>query len=133
ETGITFGTKLEKAYDANFIEDTTWSHLAVTWAKGVGVTAHVRSATCALEETKSEAGTGAVPDAVGTLYFGDNRSSAVSGETHTSLASANGTFDLIRIYNHSLTATELNADCNNTAYLHHLEITSTASTIASAG
>src|SRR5690606_6540859 len=55
ETGITFGTKLEKAYDANFIEDTTWSHLAVTWAKGVGVTAHVRSATCALEETKSEA------------------------------------------------------------------------------
>lgn len=122
EAGITYGTSLKKVYDANGIDDTQWSHVTVTWS-ATGMRVYVKDASCGSQYDESLAATGVIHASTGTLYIGDNRSTAVDGETHTDLASANGTFDLVRIYNHAQTATEVSANCANTASLHHLEVT----------
>ena len=122
EAGITFGTSLKKVYDANGIDDTQWKHVSVTWS-ATGMRVYVLNSSCGTDYDESLAATGGIHASTGTLYIGDNRSSAVDGETHTDLASANGTFDLVRIYNHAQTATEVAANCANTASLHHLEVT----------
>ncbi len=122
EAGITYGTSLKKVYDANGIDDTQWSHVTVTWT-ATGMRVYVKNADCSSQYDESLSATGVIHASTGTLYIGDNRTSAVDGETHTELASANGTFDLVRIYNHAQTATEVSANCANTASLHHLEVT----------
>ncbi len=122
EAGITYGTSLKKVYDANGIDDTQWSHVTVTWT-ATGMRVYVKNSDCSSQYDESLAATGVIHASTGTLYIGDNRTSAVAGETHTELASANGTFDLVRIYNHAQTATEVSSNCANTASLHHLEVT----------
>lgn len=122
EAGITYGTSLKKIYDANGIDDTQWKHVSVTWS-ATGMRVYVLNSSCGTEYDESLAATGGIHASTGTLYIGDNRTSAVAGETHTELASANGTFDLVRIYNHAQTATEVSSNCANTASLHHLEVT----------
>lgn len=125
EAGITYGTSLKKVYDANGIDDTQWSHVTVTWS-ATGMRVYVKNSDCSSRYDESLAATGVIHVSTGTLYIGDNRSTAVDGETHTELASANGTFDLVRIYNHAQTATEVSANCANMASLHHLEVTAGA-------
>lgn len=125
EAGITYGTTLRKVYDANGIDDTQWSHVTVTWS-ATGMRVYVKNADCGSRYDESLATTGVLSLSIGTLYIGDNRSTAISGETHTDVASANGTFDLVRIYNHEQTASEVAANCANTASLHHLEVTTDA-------
>jgi MSHA biogenesis protein MshQ len=125
EAGITLGTSLRKVYDANGIDDTQWSHVTVTWS-ATGMRAYVKNADCSTRYDESLAVTGLVNVNTGTLYIGDNRSTAVDGETHTDLASANGTFDVVRIYDHAQTPTEVSANCANAASLHHLEVTTEA-------
>ncbi len=126
EAGITFGTSLKKVYDANGVDDTQWSHLTVTW-DATGMKVYVKNADCSARYEESLAATGVIHADTGTLYIGDNRSSAVDGETHSSLASANGTFDIVRIFDHAQSAAEVSANCANTTSLHHLEVTSATS------
>lgn len=121
EAGITLGTTLRKVYDANGVDDRQWSHMSVTWS-ATGMRVYVKNADCSARYDESLAAAGGVHLSTGTLYIGDNRSSAVDGETHSSLASANGTFDLVRIFNHEQTPAEVSANCANTASLHHLEV-----------
>jgi MSHA biogenesis protein MshQ len=67
---------------------------------------------------------GSLDTSIGTLYVGDNRSSATpSGATSRS---ANGYIDELRVYNYELSAVELSADMSISHScappLHHLEI-----------
>jgi len=119
---ITVGTSQRDVYDANGMDDTQWSHVTVTW-NGSTMRAYVKNADCSTEWDESNTASGSIHADTGTLYFGDNRSTAITGGYHDSLHSANGTFDLIRIYNHAQTPTEVSDNCANTASLHHLEVT----------
>ena len=121
EAGITYGTSLRKVYDANGIDDVQWSHVTVTWS-ATGMRVYVKNTDCSTRYDSSLSTTGLIPVGTGTLYIGDNRSTAISGETHTDVASANGTFDIVRIYNHAQTPTEVAANCANSQSLHHLEV-----------
>lgn len=122
---ITVGTSQKDVYDAGGMDDTQWSHITVTW-DGSTMRAYVKNANCSAAWEDSVSASGVIHASTGTLYFGDNRSTAITGGYHDSLASANGTFDLIRIYNHAQTAAEINANCANTANLHHMEVTAGA-------
>lgn len=106
------------------MSDGAWWHITVTWKLVLGGGAS-RIRTYVNGSLMSEASFSiAVPglaSGIGTLYLGDNRSSATSVQN-----SAIGRFDTVRLYNHELTTTEINADRTASpacSLLHHLELT----------
>lgn len=111
-------------YQHNVMSDGAWWHVTVTWKLVLGSGAS-RIQTFVNGSLQSSASfTVALPGlaaGIGTLYIGDNRSSA-SG----TVLSADGRFDTVRIYNHELSAAEIAADHAATpscSLLHHLELT----------
>ncbi|MEK8027763.1 LamG domain-containing protein [Pseudaquabacterium rugosum] len=113
------------------MSDGAWWHITVTWKLVAGSGAS-RIRTYVNGSIMSEATfTVALPglaSGIGTLYIGDNRSSATPIQR-----SADGHFDTVRIYNHELTTTEINADRTATpacSLLHHLELASAAASVS---
>lgn len=123
------GTRTD-AGETNVMSEATWTHIAVTW-NVAGSGSHMKLYVNGVEEyDESFNGHGGLHTDIGTLFFGDNRSS-IAPEA----LSANGYIDQIRIYNHEMTAAEITTDKNASpscsASLHHVDVTtSTASVTA---
>lgn len=88
----------------------TWKHVAVTWRVASGTNATTISIYLdgALLATTTGTTNGALNATLGTIYIGDNRSSASNGLTG-SPTSADGTIDEFRAYSRVLTATDIQA------------------------
>lgn len=87
-----------------------WRHVAVTWKLASGTNQSVLrlyiggSQVGAVTTTTS----GSLDNSIGTLFVGDNRSS--SAPANSTLNSANGLIDEMRVYNYEISALELMAD-----------------------
>lgn len=86
----------------------TWKHIAVTWRLVAGTNATILNIYLdgVLAATATGTTNGQLNASLGTLYIGDNRSSASSGMTG-SPTSADGTIDEFRIYPRILTAADV--------------------------
>ena len=86
----------------------TWKHVAVTWQLAPGSNASV--VTIYLDgivvATTTGTTTGQLNSTLGTLYIGDNRSTASNG-LNGSPTSADGTLDEFRVYSRVLTASDV--------------------------
>jgi MSHA biogenesis protein MshQ len=130
---LTMGGLARDALSLNHIYGSQWTYVALTWADGSGYKFYTRDSACAMVAQDSTSGSGALSTSVGTLYVGDNRTSATGALIYADNSSANGTFDTVRIYNHQLSATETASDCTSVAGLDHLEVTSSSASGASGG
>lgn len=106
------------------MSDGAWWHITVTWRLVLGGNAsRIRTYVngSLMSEASFSIAVAGLASGIGTLYIGDNRSSATSIQN-----SARGRFDTVRIYNHELSTTEINADRTDSppcSLLHHLELT----------
>lgn len=128
---ITMGGSNRDALSLNHIYGAAWTYVAMTWADGSGYQFYTRDSSCALIDSDSTSGSGALATGVTTLYVGDSRSTATDAITHGSNTSANGYFDTVRLYTSKLTSAETANDCTSAAGLDHLEVTSSSSSGAS--
>lgn len=130
---MTMGGLARDTLSLNHIYGAQWTYVAMTWAEGSGFNIYTRDLSCNLIASDSKSGSGVLSTSIGTLYVGDNRTSATGSLVYADNNSANGTFDTVRIYNHQMTSTETVADCVSAPGLDHLEVTSSAASIASGG
>lgn len=94
----------------NVLTDGVWAHVAVTWRFMTGSSAsRMRLYVNGVREDEQtySVSSGVINNAIGTLYFGDNRS-GVSPE----LNSANGTMDQIKLYSAELDTADIAALMN---------------------
>lgn len=104
----------------------TWVHVAATWSLRTGASqstlrVYVNGVQQAVGNAKVN---GDLDPSLGTLYIGDNRSSATP--TGATVNSANGQIDEFFVYNYEATAAEIALDMARThdcaPPLHHLEL-----------
>lgn len=104
------GTVLSATTAAQTTTAGTWRHVAVSWRLAAGT----GQSTLRIYLNGSQAGaatgttTGSLDNSIGTLFVGDNRSTAAP--TNGTFNSANGTIDEMRVYNYDISALELTAD-----------------------
>lgn len=87
-----------------------WKHIAVSWrlANGTGQSS-LRIYINGLQAgAASGTTTGSLDNSIGTLFVGNNRSTAAPANSTTN--SGNGVFDEMRVYNYDISAVELTAD-----------------------
>lgn len=97
------GGTLRNVDKLNILSDGVWGHVAVTWRfmSGTGASRMRLYVNGALQDEQTFT-VAAINNAIGTLYFGDNRSSA-----SPELNSANGTMDQIKLYSAELAAADI--------------------------
>ena len=115
----------------NAMSDNTWAHVSITWKVVTGTSAtRLRLYVNGVQQDEQTytVASGAINSAIGTLFFGDNRSA-----TSAELNSANGTIDQVKLYDAELTASEISTLASETpacapapAVPHHIEITSSS-------
>lgn len=104
------GTTLVATTTAQTFGAGSWQHVAVTWrlANGNNQTTLRIYVNGALAATTPGTTNGTLDPGLGSLFLGDNRSSATpSGATANS---ANGQIDEVRLYNYEISAVELTLD-----------------------
>lgn len=126
------GTLLSATTAAQVVTAGTWKHIAISWrlAAGAGQSS-LRIYINGLQVGAASATTtGSLDNSIGTLFVGDNRSTAAP--TNGTLNSANGTIDEMRVYNYDISAVELTADMAPTHScpppLDHIEALPSAAT-----
>lgn len=119
--------------DANVFADYYWTHITISWhfASGSSASRQRIYINGSLTSNRNFTSSGALNSGIGTLYMGDNRSTASSY-----VLSAGGVIDGVRVYSHELSGAEvaaayaLNPPCT---YLHHLRLeTASASALSGA-
>lgn len=123
----TAGTTLTVSSTAQSFTAGTWTHIAATWSlrAGTNLTTLSLYINGVLAGTTTGTTNGQLDPSLGSLFFGDNRSTTITPSGGT-LNSANGQLDELRLYNYALGATAVAQDMAATrtcvSPLHHLEI-----------
>ncbi|MGQ3051748.1 MAG: DUF6701 domain-containing protein [Roseateles sp.] len=104
------GVVLSAVTGAQAVTAGSWRHIAVSWrlAAGSGQSSLRIYINGVQVGAASGTTTGSLDNSIGSLFIGDNRSTAIP--TNGSNRSANGTLDEMRVYNYEISALELTAD-----------------------
>lgn len=131
------GTRLTVTSTAQNIAARRWTHVAVTWRLAAGTNQSTLRVYVGGVLVGTAIGTtnGMLDPGLGTLFAGDNRSSAIA--SGASANSANGAIDELRLYNYEITLAEIAADMVATHScappVDHYEVSVPSSTIACLG
>ena len=118
--------------DTQLFADFYWTHIVISWHFAAGSLASRQRIYVdgALKVNRNFTSSGALNGGIGSLYVGDNRSTASSY-----VLSAGGVIDSVRLFNHELSAAEVSTEYTRThpcSYLHHVRL-ETASASATSG
>ncbi len=122
------GTLVQATTAAQVVAAGTWTHIAVTWTLLPGTNNTQSTARIylngALATVASNKTNGQLDASLGSLYVGDNRSSAAP--SNATANSANGQIDELRVSNYELGVAEIALDLvqthDCTPPLHHIEL-----------
>ena len=115
--------------DTQLFADFYWTHITITWhfVSGTNASRQRIYVDGALKVSRSFTSSGALNAGIGSLYVGDNRSTASSY-----VLSAGGVIDGVRAFSHELSGAEVSAEyilSQPCTYLHHLRLESASASI----